>query len=587
MNVFTYLKSVLYSVVLELIATWHINACISSISFSFERQRDVHHGDFSTNAAMILGRITRLQPSAIAQMIAARLQNRKTIADVTVAGQGFVNIRLTTDFWYERLREILRAGISYGNTNLGSGRRVNVEFVSANPTGPLHIGHGRGAVVGDVLAALLEKVGYAVTREYYINDGGTQVDILARSTYLRYCEALGEEIGAIPEGYYPGIYLQTIGQALASREGKRWLHMPESVWLESVRTFAIDAMMDIIRTDLEALGVRHDVFFSERQLIADGKVEDAVHLLSEHDLIYEGILELPLGKEVENKALQPQMLFRATRFGDHIDRPLKKSDGRWAYFASDLAYHLDKHNRGFTDMLTIWGADHSGYVRRIQAAVQALTGGKGTLNVKLCQMVNLLDKEQSFTKKKMSKRTGTFVTLRDVIDRVGRDVVRFIMLTRKSDAHLDFDFTKVTEQSRENPVFYVQYAHARACSVRRHACVLFPDLDLSAQNLAMSALHRLTDPSELGLIKILAGWPQVVESAAEAHEPHRVAYYLYEVGAAFHELWNKGHNLEELRFLVSQDPELSLARLALVQGVAIVIASGLAVFGVEPVEELR
>ncbi len=585
MNVFSYLKNIIHVVIADLMTTGQIPqipTCVNRLSL--ERARDAHHGDFSTNAAMILGRMTGLKPHDLAKVIAARLQNTQAIADVAVAGQGFINIRLTADFWHDRLREILNAGLAYGNGTLGAGRRVNVEFVSANPTGPLHIGHGRGAVVGDALAALLEKVGYAVTREYYINDGGTQVDVLARSTYLRYCEALGEKIGAIPEGYYPGAYLQPIGQALASRDGTLWLHMPETAWLKPVRTFAINAMMNEIRKDLEALGVRHDIFFSERRLIADGRIDVAVRLLAEHGLLYEGVLESPAGKTVKNKEIKPQVLFRATRFGDPVDRPLKKSDGRWAYFASDLAYHLDKYHRGFSNMIDVWGADHSGYVQRMQAAVQALTGGQGTLDVKLCQMVNLFDDGQSA---KMSKRTGTFVTLRDVISRVGRDVVRFMMLTRKSDAHLNFDFTKVTEQSRDNPVFYVQYAHARACSVHRHACILFQDTDFSAQSLAIGALNRLTDPSELGLIRILAGWPQLVEGAAEAHEPHRVAYYLREVAAAFHELWNKGQDSEELRFLVLNDQELSMARLALVKGVATVLASGLAVFKVEPVRELR
>ncbi len=584
MNVYAFLKKVIHAVIADFMSTGQIPTCVNRLSFSCERARDAHHGEFSTNAAMILGSMIGSKPYHLAKMIAARLQNTQAVADVVVAGQGFINIRLTADFWQDRLREILNAGLSYGNGTLGAGRRVNVEFVSANPTGPLHIGHGRGAVVGDALAALLEKVGYAVTREYYINDGGTQVDILARSTYLRYCEALGEKIGAIPEGYYPGAYLQPIGQALASRDGNRWLHMPESAWLDPVRTFSINAMMKAIRADLEALGVRHDVFFSESRLIADGKIEAAVRLLEEHGLLYEGMLEAPVGKEVKDKEMKPQVLFRATRFGDHVDRPLRKSDGRWAYFASDLAYHLDKHHRGFSHMIDVWGADHSGYVQRMQAAVQALTGGKSTLDVKLCQMVNLLDDGQSA---KMSKRTGTFVTLRAVIDRVGRDVVRFMMLTRKSDAHLNFDFTKITEQSRENPVFYVQYAHARACSVYRHACLIFHNDNLCEKNLATSALHRLTDPSEICLIRILAGWPQLVEGAAEAHEPHRVAYYLCEVAAAFHELWNKGQDLEELRFLNSDNPELSIARLALVKGVSTVLASGLAVFGVEPVQELR
>ncbi|VBB68582.1 Arginyl-tRNA synthetase [invertebrate metagenome] len=586
MNVFKYCQTILHTVISELAAGGEIQVCLDITRITCETSRNTIYGHITTNIAMVLAKPTGLESRVLAAMIAERLEIFSEIASVTVAGPGFLNICFINSFWHDRLRELLIAGISYGDTTLGAGYQVNIEFVSANPTGPLHIGHGRGAVVGDALAALLEKAGYAVTREYYINDGGTQVDMLARSTYLRYREALGEAVHSIPEGYYPGAYLLPIGRALARRDGKRWLSVSESEWLEPVRAFAVDAMMNVIRADLEALGVQHDVFASERQLIAGGGVETAVRLLAERGLVYEGILEPPIGQEAVSWQARPQVLFRATHFGDHVDRPLKKADGHWAYFASDLAYHLDKYHRGFASMLNIWGADHSGYVQRMQAAVQALTSGQGKLEVKLCQMVNLLDNGQA-AKKKMSKRAGTFITLREVIDRVGRDVVRFIMLTRKSDAHLDFDFTRVTEQSRENPVFYVQYAHARACSVYRHACLLFPDVEFSTQRLAVSALHRLTDPLELGLIRILAGWPQLVEAAAEAYEPHRVAYYLFEVAAAFHELWNKGQDSSELRFLLADDPELSQARLALVRGVATVIESGLSIFGVEAVQELR
>ncbi|KAF0117743.1 MAG: arginyl-tRNA synthetase [Rhodospirillaceae bacterium] len=584
MNVFTHFQTMLRVVVSELATSGKIPSDQDGSKITCEPPREAGHGDVATNAAMVLAKSAGMKPHALAAMIAARLEAFPEVTEVTVAGPGFINMRLADDFWRERLREILETGPAYGDSTLGQGRRVNVEFVSANPTGPLHVGHGRGAVVGDALAALLEKTGHAVTREYYINDAGAQVDVLARSTYLRYREALGETIGPIPEGYYPGTYLFPVGQALARREGRRWLSAPESEWLEPVRTFAIEALMAVIGEDLAALGVRHDVFSSEHALVTAGGVENAVGLLAERGLVYEGVLDPPKGKQVDNWEPRPQLLFRATRFGDDIDRPLRKSDGRWTYFASDLAYHLDKYHRGFSSMIDVWGADHGGYVRRVQAAVQALTEGKGTLDVKLCQMVALLDAGEPV---KMSKRAGTFVTLREVIDQVGRDVVRFIMLTRKNDAHLDFDFARVTEQSRDNPVFYVQYAHARACSVHRHATEIFPGVDLSPRGLSAYGVHRLTDPSELGLIRMLAGWPRVVEGAALAHEPHRVAYYLYDLAGAFHGLWHKGNERAELRFLVPDDPELSFARLALVQGMATVVASGLAVFGVDPVEEMR
>ncbi|KAF0143575.1 MAG: arginyl-tRNA synthetase, partial [Rhodospirillaceae bacterium] len=478
MNVFTHFQTVIQAVVSALAIDDKIPSGLDSSQVMCELPRDASHGDLTTNAAMVLARSASLKPRDLAMLIAARLKTLPEVADVAVAGPGFINMRLADDFWRDRLREVLRAGVAYGNATRGKERRVNVEFVSANPTGPLHVGHGRGAVVGDVLAALLEKTGHAVTREYYINDAGAQVDVLARSTHLRYREVLGEEISVIPEGYYPGDYLKPVGQALAYRDGHRWLNKPESEWLEPVRTFAVDAMMALIRSDLKALGVRHDIFLSERRLVADGWVDTAVSFLSEHGLVYEGVLNPPRGKMVEDWEPRPQILFRATRFGDDIDRPLKKSDGRWTYFASDLAYHLDKHRRGFSSLIDVWGADHGGYIKRMVAGVQALTEGRGELDVKLCQMVNLLDDGVPV---KMSKRAGTFVTLRDVVDRVGRDAVRFIMLTRKNDAHLDFDFARVTEQSRDNPVFYVQYAHARACSVRRHAQALFPGADLSGQ----------------------------------------------------------------------------------------------------------
>jgi len=448
----------------------------------------------------------------------------------------------------------------------------------------MHIGHARGAVFGDALAALMQKVGFDVTREYYINDAGAQVDVLARSAHLRYREALGEEIGEIPQGLYPGEYLKEAGQALAARDGAKWCGAQESEWLETFRDFAIDAMLTMIKEDLAALGVRHEVFSSERALVRDGAVDRGLKVLDDKGLIYVGTLEPPKGKPPEDWEPRPQTLFRATQFGDDVDRPLKKSDGSWTYFAADIAYHNDKLRRGFGELIDVLGADHGGYTKRMSAAVKALSDGKAHLDCKICQLVNLSEGGQPV---KMSKRAGTFVTLRDVVERVGKDVVRFIMLTRRNDQTIDFDFQKVTEQSRDNPVFYVQYAHARVCSVLRLAGEALPPGRLTPDALAQADLGRLTDPSEIALIRSLANWPRIVESAAEAHEPHRLAFYLYELAAEFHQLWNKGKDDATLRFIIAGQDDLTQARMALIQATAMVVASGLAVFGVEPVEELR
>ena len=479
---------------------------------------------------------------------------------------------------------MLRAGLSYGDSPLGGGRKVNVEYVSANPTGPLHIAHARGAVIGDALAGILIKAGYDVTKEYYINDAGAQVDTLARSAYLRYRESLGEEIGEIPSGMYPGDYLKGVGQALAERHGEKWLALPESDWLSEVRRFAIDRMMDLIREDLLVLGVDQEVFTSERALVEAGAVERAVEALREKGMVYEGLLEPPKGKPVEDWEPVPLTLFKSTEFGDDVDRPIRKSDGSWTYLAGDMANHFDKYRRGFNIQIDIWGADHSGQVKRTQAAVTALTGGEASLNVQICQLVKL---QRGGREVKMSKRAGTFVTLREVIDEVGKDVVRFIMLTRKNDAPLDFDLQKVVEQSRDNPVFYVQYAHARGCSVLRHAIDELLTIPQDDAALAEVDLNLLTDPGELALIKKLAEWPRLVEAAAEAFEPHRVAFYLQELAAQFHGLWTKGKDNAALRFLQPDDMNLSAARLAMVRAVLIVIGSGLATIGVTPIEEMR
>ena len=542
--------------------------------------RDAAYGDLSTNAAMVLAKTAGMKPRDMAQLIVDKLAGAKDVSTAEIAGPGFINIRLDDEVWRRCLAMILQSGKAYGDSETGSGVLVNVEFVSANPTGPLHIGHARGSVFGDVLAALLQKAGFAVTREYYINDAGAQVDVLARSTYLRYREALGETIGQVPEGFYPGDYLKAVGEALAARDGDCWRNVPESEWLPIIRAYAVDAMMDLVRADLAALGIEFDVFTSERSLVEKGRVDAVFDWLETHGLIYTGILEPPKGKKPDDWEPRPQSLFKATEFGDEVDRPLKKSDGSWTYFASDIAYHQDKYARGFDIQIDVWGADHGGYVKRMKAATQAVTDGVAELDVKICQIVKLLDEGEPV---KMSKRAGTFVTLRNLIDEVGPGVVRFIMLTRSNDAPLDFDLTKVTEQSRDNPVFYVQYAHARCHSVARMAADAFPDLDQEE----LPDLSLLADESELALIKFLAQWPRTIESAAHAHEPHRIAYYLYELAAVFHGLWTKGKEQTELRFIVQSDRAQTHARLAMVSGVRNVLACGLEMMGITPLEELR
>ena len=584
MNLFKYFRDEIVAAIARLVAAGSLPAGLDSTKVTAEPPREAEHGDVATNAAMVLAKPAGMKPRELAELLAADLRNHPAVAAVEVAGPGFINLRLVDSFWFDRLADVLAAGPAWGDSQTGQGVRVNVEFVSANPTGPMHVGHARGAVVGDALASLLAKAGFDVAREYYINDAGAQVDVLARSVHLRYRQALGEDIGEIPEGLYPGDYLVPVGEELAAKDGAKWQAVPEAEWLPAFRAVAVDRMMVMIREDLAALGVKHDVFTSERQLVADGKVDAGLAFLEGRGLIYEGVLEPPKGKLPDDWEPRPQTLFKATEFGDDVDRPLKKSDGAWTYFASDIAYHFDKFHRGFPVMIDVWGADHGGYVKRMQAAVKAVTEGAGALDVKLCQMVNLLKGGQPY---KMSKRAGTFVTLRDLVEQVGKDVVRFIMLTRKNDAQLDFDLEKVVEQTRDNPVFYVQYAHARASSVLRHAGAMWPDVDRTATALATVPLHRLTDPAELALIKLMAGWPRLVESAAEAHEPHRVAFYLYDLAAAFHGLWNKGKDEARLRFLIEDDPELSLARLGLVKAVTVVVASGLTIFGVAPVEEMR
>jgi arginyl-tRNA synthetase len=550
-----------------------------------EPPKDETHGDLATNAAMVLSKDAKQKPRDIAEKLAAKLKVAPHVAKVDVAGPGFINLSLDNSFWIEVLRAAVKAGADFGRTTSSRGEKVNVEYVSANPTGPMHVGHGRGAVFGDALANLLSFAGYDVTREYYINDAGAQVDVLARSAFLRYREALGETVGEIPEGLYPGDYLIPVGKALADKHGRALLEKPESEWLPVVRQTAIDMMMDMIREDLAALEIRHEVFFSERSLTSGkDKVAETVEFLKKAGHIYEGRLPPPKGAPVEDWEDREQTLFRATAFGDDVDRPLKKSDGTYTYFAADMAYHRDKIERGYKTLIDVWGADHGGYVKRMNAAVNALGAGKVALDVKLCQLVRLLRAGEPV---KMSKRSGDFVTLREVVDEVGVDPVRFMMLFRKNDAQLDFDLAKVIEQSRDNPVFYVQYAHARGRSVFRNAKEAAPALSTDSASLAGADLSVLNDEAELALIKKLAEWPRLVEAAAEFHEPHRVAFYLYDLAGSFHSLWNKGKDAPHLRFIIEDNPKFTMARLSLVKGLTGVLASGLAILGVRAAEEMR
>ncbi len=548
-----------------------------------EPPREATHGDIATNAAMVLAKVAKTNPRALAEKLVEKLKALPDVTKVEVAGPGFINLTLQASAWQRVVMEIVASGTSYGNSDMGKGQRVNVEYVSANPTGPMHIGHARGAVVGDVIASLFIKAGYEVTKEYYINDAGSQVDTLARSTHLRYREALGETIGDIPEGLYPGDYLKGAGEALAQAAGNKFLGMGEQKWLPEVRSFAIESMMALVRNDLLELGIEHDVFTSERGLVEAGKVDEVLKLLQSKGLIYQGVLEPPKGKTPEDWEPREQTLFKATEFGDDVDRPLKKSDGSWTYFAGDAAYHMDKYNRGFRHMTLVLGADHGGYMKRMKALVKAISDGTADIHIELYQLVKFMEGGEPL---KMSKRKGTFLTVRDVIEAVGKDVVRFIMLTRKSSEVLEFDIKKVLEQSKDNPVFYVQYAHARSWSVLRAATKDAPEAVKHDLPLTAAQLARLNSPEELHLIKTLAQWPRVVEAAASALEPHRVAYFLQEAASAFHQLWNKGKEDAGLRFVIAEDIEITKARLALVRALSITIHTGLSVLGVEPVREM-
>jgi arginyl-tRNA synthetase len=580
MNPYRHFIGVVVSALQAMQASGELPPSLDFSAITAEPPRDPAHGDIATNAAMVLAKAAGKKPRDIAELLLQRLKANPDVVDGAVAGPGFINLKITDAFWRARLGECLAAGIGYGDSQVGEGRKVNVEYVSANPTGPLHVAHARGAVVGDALANLLHKAGFAVTKEYYINDAGAQVDKLGQSTYLRYKEALGEAIGAIPQGLYPGEYLKDVGAAIAKRDGARWIDKPEADWLTEMRSFAIATLMGEIRTDLETLGVQIDVYSSERALVESGAVNRAFEVLTAQGLIYQGRLEPPKGQVPDDWEDREQTLFRSSQFGDDVDRPLKKSDGNWTYFANDIAYHHDKFVRGFADMIDIWGADHGGYVKRMKAAVSAITGKKGELDVKLCQLVRVLKNGELV---RMSKRAGTFITLRDLLDEVGPDVVRFTMLTRKNDAAFDFDLVKATEQSRDNPVWYVQYANARTHSVVRQAAAA----GIAPEALSGAVLDRLTDLGELALIRLIAQWPRQVEAAAVAHEPHRIAFFLYDLAAAFHSHWTRGSKEPELKFVIEGDADLTRARLALVQAVGFVIGSGLKVFGVTPVDEMR
>lgn len=549
-----------------------------------EPPRDKGHGDVATNVAMVFAKKLSIKPRDLAIKICNELDRNDNVSVAEVAGPGFINIKLVDEVWFESLHFILKSGKEYGSSALGTGKKINIEYVSANPTGPLHAAHARGAVVGDALARLLKKTGYEVCKEYYINDAGSQVNILAQSTFLRYQEVLGDDSIVIPDGHYPGIYLKDIALQIVEKDGDKWLSKSVEETLDAFKKYSVQMMMEKVKTDLNSLGIEMDIFSSEQSLIQSGGVDSVIDMLEERELLYEGVLDPPKGKQSENWIARPQRLFKSTLFGDDVDRAIQKTDGSWTYFASDIAYHYDKYKRGFTEMIDIWGADHGGYVKRMESAVNAVTLDKAKLNVKICQIVHMLRDGKPV---RMSKRSGDFVTIEDVVTAVGKDVIRFIMLTRKNDQVLEFDFDKVVEQSRDNPVFYVQYAHARCCSVLRNADIRGTGGSFEKSNFCGNSLSLLKDENELNVIKILTNWPRIIQGAAKAHEPHRIAFYLSDLAAAFHSLWNKGKEDEKLRFIVENNQELSHARLSLIKAISIVIAAGLEVIGIEAAEELR
>ncbi len=581
MNLFSDIRALVLDALAQMEQAGELPSGLDTANVTVEPPRDPAHGDMATNAAMVLAKPAGKKPREIAETLAVRLGADPRITSAEVAGPGFLNLRLALSEWQGVIRAALKVGADYGRSDMGKGKRINVEFVSANPTGPMHVGHTRGAVFGDALAALLDFSGHDVTREYYINDGGAQVDVLARSAYERYREANGLE-PEIRDGLYPGDYLIAVGEALKEKYGTSLLDKPESEWLAEVREFATDAMMQMIREDLALLNVHMDVFSSEKALYGTGRIEAAIARLREAGLIYEGVLEPPKGKTPEDWEPREQTLFRSTAHGDDVDRPVKKSDGSWTYFAPDIAYHWDKIDRGFDALIDVFGADHGGYVKRMTAAVKALSNGRVPLDVKLIQLVRLFKNGEPF---KMSKRAGTFVTLRDVVEQAGSDVTRFHMLTRKNDAALDFDFDKVLEQSKDNPVWYVQYASARVNSVLNKAGEM--GVDTSDAALSKADLAQISHPAELDLARKVAEWPRTVEIAARAHEPHRVAFFLYDIASALHSLWNRGNDEPALRFLQDGDSQATAAKIALVRSVGVVISAGLGILGVTPAKEMR
>lgn len=581
MNLFRDIRARVIDALEHLVRSGELPKGLNFANITVEPPRDPLHGDMATNAAMVLAQPSGQKARDIAVKLSKTLMSDPRITAVDIAGPGFLNLRLGNSVWQGVIRRILEMGNQYGTSSMGSGQKVNVEFVSANPTGPLHVGHTRGAVFGDALAGLLAFAGYGVTREYYINDGGAQVDVLARSVYLRYLEAHGQEV-AFEEGTYPGDYLIPVGEALKAKVGDTYVDRDERFWLSEIREFATNQMMSLIREDLASLGIKMDCFFSEKSLFGTGVIEETIESLRKDGLIYEGMLEPPKGKKPEDWEPRKQTLFKSTEHGDDVDRPVRKSDGNWTYFAPDIAYHRDKVRRGFDQLIDILGADHGGYVKRMKAAVSALSGGSIPLDIKLMQLVKLFKNGEPF---KMSKRAGNFVTLRDLVEQVGPDVTRFVMLTRKNDAPLDFDFDKVLDQSRENPVYYVQYAHARGCSVIRRAVEL--EIDVCDKILATTELSSIQHESELVVVKKLGEWPRLIENAARTNEPHRIAFYLYELSSDLHTLWNRGNEIPSLRFLQEDDKATTAAKIALVRAVCIVISAGLGILGVKPVEEMR
>jgi arginyl-tRNA synthetase len=580
MNIFAEFQTHVLAAVATLQAEGMLPTKLDTSKIAAEPPRDPSHGDIATNVAMVLAKPAGLNPRALADAIVAKLKTAADVKSLSIAGPGFINATLNADVWPRMLASVLEQKENFGRSNFGKGMKVNVEYVSANPTGPLHVGHCRGAVFGDALATLLQATGFEVTKEYYINDFGSQVDTLARSAHLRYLEALGQDIGEIPAGLYPGDYLVPVGQALVKEFGPALKDKPEAEWLDVVRAKAIAMMMDLIRDDLAALNIKQDLFFSEKSLHTLGAVDETVAYLERKGDIFKGRLDKPKGEVPEDWEDREQTLFRSTAYGDDVDRPLKKSDGSYTYFASDVAYSKNKIDRGFGELVYVLGADHGGYVKRLEAVAASLAGDrKVEVVVRLCQLVKLFRNGEPV---RMSKRAGEFVTLREVVDEVGSDVVRFMMLMRKNEAPLEFDFAKVTEQSKDNPVFYVQYAHARICSVLRKA----EEQGITGDNPDLADFHQLTDESEIGLIRKIAAFPRSLEAAAAAHEPHRISFYIHELASEYHALWNKGKESPQLRFIVEGDAKLTKTRLAFLKAIRYCIANGLGILGLRPVEDM-